>query len=95
MTTAGVGGGENREETVGRVENEEGEVDDGGGWAVTAETSTSRGEEDVDGATRMRPSNPIEWSLSLSQHLLQMRLLIETSTCGSSCRVKTSEEGSG
>jgi hypothetical protein len=55
ITTAGVGGGEDREEREGGVE--EGEVEEGGG--LHAERSTSRGEEDVVGTTRVRPSNPI------------------------------------
>src|ERR1700689_4109919 len=61
MTTAGVGGGdsEERADKEGRGEDEEGEADDGEGWAVTAETSTLRGEAEGVGTTRVRPSNPI------------------------------------
>ena len=60
-----------------------------------AERSTSKREEDVGGTTRVRPSKLIVRSLCLSQHLLQMRLLMETSTCAFSCRVKVSGEKSG
>jgi hypothetical protein len=59
MTTAGVGRGEARAEKGGGVEDEEGEgeSEDGGDWA--AETSTSRGEEEGVGATRVRPSSDL------------------------------------
>ena len=87
MTTAGVGGGEEEEEEEeeeeGEVEDEEGEAEaeadseDRGGWM--AETSTSRGQAEGLGTTRVRPSNPTVWSLCLSQHLEQMRLLMEAS----------------
>jgi hypothetical protein len=92
-------GEEEEEEKVEEEEAEEDEEEEGKkeldeGWI--AERSTSRGEEDgCGGTTRMRPSNPIAWSLCLSQHFWQMRLLMETSTCGLSCRVNTSGEGSG
>jgi hypothetical protein len=74
MTTAGVGGGEEEEEEEGEVEDEEGEAEadseEGGG--CMAETSTSRGEAEGVGTTRVRPSNPMLWSLCLFQHGLQM-----------------------
>ena len=61
-----------------------------------AERSASRGEEGGgEGTTRVRPSNPIEWSLCLSQHLQQMRLWTMTLSLESSCSVRTSAGGSG
>src|ERR1700761_3368851 len=64
MTCAGVGGGEDKEERERGKEG--GEVEDGGEWM--AERSASRGDEEVTGTTRVRPSNLIVWSLCLSQH---------------------------
>jgi hypothetical protein len=58
-----------------------------------AERSASREEEGVVGTTRVRPSKLIVWSLCLFQHGWQMRLLIDTSTCALSCRVKVSAGG--
>ena len=94
MTRAGVGGGEGREATEG---GEERGIGEGGRGLTAAERSASRPSEDVDvgGATRVRPSKLIVWSLCLFQHGWQMRLLMEMSTCVLSCRVKVSAEGSG
>ena len=60
-----------------------------------AERSASRGEEKTAGATRVRPSSPIEWLRCRFQHGRQMRLLIDTSTVDASCNVKMLAEGSG
>ena len=89
MRRAGVGGGE---ATEGGDERGIGER---GRGLTAADRSASSGEEDVSGTTRVRPSSPIMWSLCLSQHLLQMRLLIETSISVLSCRVKALGEESG
>ena len=65
MTTAGVGGGEERErgDSEGGEEEEEEE-----GRGLIADRSTSRGEEEGVGTTRVRPSSPMLWSLCLFQH---------------------------
>ena len=62
---------------------------------MAAERSASRAEAEAVGATRVRPSNLTVWSLCLSQHLLQTRLLTATSSCALSCRVKAVREESG
>ena len=85
MIRAGVGGGEDREATEGADERWSG---GGSRGMMAAERSASKEEEVVGGMIRVRPSKLIVWSLCLSQHLLQMRLLIETSICALSCRVK-------
>ena len=92
MTRASVGGGEGRDATEGEVRG----AGEGGRGLMAAERSASSGEEeDVGGTVRVRPSKLMAWSLCLSQHLLQMRLLMETSTCAFSCRVKVPGEESG
>jgi hypothetical protein len=74
---------------VSRSRGVSGKGEDGGGG--------DRVGEDGRGITRVRPSNRIEWSVCLSLHLEQMFLFssLVRSTFGSSCRVKTSAEGSG
>ena len=79
---------------VGRGVTEEWEVEEEGAGLMAAR-SASRGEEDDSGTTRVRPSKLTVWSLCLSQHLLQMRVLKETSNCALSCRVKRLGEESG
>jgi hypothetical protein len=89
MRWAGVGDGEDAESEVVQV------VVEDSGIGLMADRSASREEEDVGGTTRVRPSKLMAWSLCLSQHLLQMRLLIELSICALSCRVKALGEESG
>ena len=93
MTTrASVGGAEAREATEG---GDGRGIGHGARGLMTAERSVSRADEDVGGTTRVRPSKLIVWSLCLFQHGWQMRLLMETSNCALSCRVKLSAVGSG
>ena len=91
MIRAGVGGGEGREATEGGEGRGIGEGERG---LMAAEGSASRGEGEAKEWTRMRPSSAILWSLCLFQHDRQIRLLMETSNSASSCRVKSSAEGS-
>ena len=93
MTTrASVGGAEAREATEG---GDGRGIGDGARGLMTAERSVSKADEDVGGTTRVRPSKLVVWSLCLFQHGWQMRLLLETSTCALSCRVKLSAVGRG
>jgi hypothetical protein len=56
MTTAGVGGGEERQWREGaELEEEEGR-------GLMAERRASRGVEEVDGTTRARPFSAMPWS---------------------------------
>ena len=89
MRRAGVGGGEDAGSEAVKV------VVEDSGIGLMADRSASREEEDNRGSTRVRPARLMAWSLCLSQHLLQMRLLMETSTCVYSCRVKVLGEESG
>ena len=84
-----------RRAEVGGGEDAGSEAVEDSGIGLMADRSASREEEDVSGTTRVRPSRLMPWSLCLSQHLLQMRLWIETSICVLSCRVKALVEESG
>ena len=84
-----------RRAEVGGGEDAGSEAVEDSGIGLMADRSASREEEDVSGNTRVRPSRLMPWSLCLSQHLLQTRLLMAASTCASICKVKVSGEGSG